>query len=605
MMPTRDAFARAAATTILFLLIAGCGTPVYMEKSPVVPTGTASRTPTCQQILCTPDGGETPAVEPSAESRTPSPTLSTPSLTPTFRPGLEFTPPSLLAQQGMLALTLRRNDHAHIWLWPLGLSNPFPVTDTEAAYDDRDPAFSPDGSALAFASQRNGGWDLYIKDLATGDIRRLTDTKEYEAHPSWSPDSRQLVYERYVNGRLRISIRRVEDQALMWPGPDGMDSFEPSWSSLARAISFTGRIGRQTDIFVLNLDSQQIINLTNTPDMDERGSAFSPDGTSIAYSLEKDGFSWIYRIASAGNAQPVLVGQGDKPEWSPDSKWLAGVFHPDLLQSYLLFSPSDQQVLSPSAFWLPGRIENLAWTSSVLPDPLPGWLSGFVESGIAPTSTKPLAGTPLTAQLVDLDVNAPDPRLSSTVVQRFQALRTAVRKQSGWDFLGTLDNAVIDIDTPMPPRETESWLRTGRAFAISRAAITKGWLVVLPDPTGVSDFWRLFIRTAVQDGSLGEPLREFPWDFDARTSGTPSAFDSGGQLFGQIPTGYFMDFSQLAAEYGFQRLPSDSDWRTYYFGIHYWEFVCADGLDWITAMGELYSPYLFLTPTPRDTPITR
>jgi TolB protein len=207
--------------------------------------------------------------------------------------------------------------------------------------------------------------------------------------------------------------------------------------------------------------------------------------------------------------------------------------------------------------------------------------------------------------LVDLDVNAPDPRLSSAVVQRFQYLRASVKKQSGWDFLGTLDNAVIDIDTPMPPRETNSWLRTGRAIAISRAAITKGWLVVLPDPTGVSDYWHLYIRTAVQDGSLGAPLREFPWDFDAVTSGTPSAFDSGGQFFGQIPTGYFVDFSQLAAEYGFQRVPSDPDWRSYYFGIHFWEFVCADGLDWIAAMGELYSPYSFLTPTPLDTPSPR
>ena len=208
----------------------------------------------------------------------------------------------------------------------------------------------------------------------------------------------------------------------------------------------------------------------------------------------------------------------------------------------------------------------------------------------------------MTAQLVDLDVNAPDPRLSSAVVQRFHALREAVKKQAGWDFLGTLDNAVIGLDTPMPPRETLSWLRTGRAFAISRAAVAKGWLVVLPDPVGATDYWRLYIRTAQQKGSLGSPLYGFPWNFDARTSGTPSAFDSGGQYYGQIPSGYFMDLSQLAAEYGFQRIPSDPDWRTYYFGIHFWEFVCTDGLDWYSAMSELYSPYAFLTPTISPTP---
>jgi TolB protein len=596
-------FPRTVVSAITFLLIAGCATPVYMERTAAFSTETVYRTSTCQGILCTPETGDACPCESCEDSGTPTSAGASPSLTPSPRPGLEFTPPSLLAQQGMLAMTLRRREYTHIWLWPMGSANPVPITG--GAYNDRDPVFRPDGGAVAFSSQRDGGWDLYILDLATGQLERLTDSPEFEAHPSWSPDSRQMAYERYSNGRLRISIRRVEDQALMWPGPDGMDSFEPSWSSMARAISFTGRIGKHTDIYVLNLDTQQIINLTNSPDIDERESAFSPDGTSIAYTTENDGFSWIYRISAAGGGKPQLVGQGDNPEWSPDSKWLAGVFQPDPLQSYLLFSPSDQQVLSPSALWLPGRVENLAWSSAVLPSPLPAWISAAAEAEIQLPATQPAAGTPLSTQLVDLDVNAPDPRLSSAVVQRFQALRAAVKKQSGWDFLGTLDSAVIDIDTPMPPRETNSWLQTGRAIAISRAAINKGWLVVLPDPTGASDYWRLYIRTAVQDGSLGEPLREFPWDFDAVTSGTPSAFDSGGQFFGQIPTGYFIDFTQLAAEYGFGRLPSDPDWRSYYFGIHFWEFICADGLDWFGAMGELYSPYAFLTPTPSDTPTSR
>jgi TolB protein len=499
----------------------------------------------------------------------------------------------------MLALTLRGDEYSHIWLWPMGLPNPVRLTGGE--FSDRDPVFRPDGGAIAFSSQRSGGWDIYVLNLASGSIQQLTDSIAYEAHPSWSPDSRQLAYERYVNGRLRIAILRVEDRELMWPGPDGMDSYEPSWSPLARTISFTGRTGGRTDIYLMNLDTQQILNLTNTPDLDERYSTFSPDGMSIAYAAEQNGYSWIYRIPAPGQPGKVqFVGQGDRPEWSPDGKWLAGVYQPDLLQSYLLFSPSDQQVLSPSALWLSGRIENVTWTSTVLADPLPAWIYDISDGGIDPTATRPPAGTPLSAQLVDLDVNAPDPRLSSTVVQRFQALRAVVKKQAGWDFLGTLDNAVIAIDTPMPPRQTLSWLRTGRAFAISRAAITKGWLVVVPDPTGPSDYWNLYVRTAMQDGSLGEPLRERTWDFDARTSGTPSALDSGGQYSKEIPAGYFIDFSQLASEYGFQRLPSDPDWRTYYFGIHFWEFVCSDGLDWFTAMGELYSPYSYLTPTPSN-----
>jgi TolB protein len=595
------AFARAACAVLALLAAAGCATPVFNPYTPSPASVTVSQTEGCGGILCTPTVDEDCPCEPCDGSGTITPSSTVPPPTPTLSSGLVFTPPSMLAQQGTLALTLRGQEYSHLWIWPIGLPDPIRITDGD--YNDRDPAFRPDGGALAFSSQRDGGWDLFILDLASGMVQALTDSQEYEANPAWSPDSRQVVYERYLNGHFRISIRRVEDRALMWPGPDGMDSFEPSWSPQARTIVFTGRIKGHTDIYLLNLDTQQILNLTETPDLDERYPAFSPDGTTIAYAVKQNGYSWIYRMSASGDSHTArLVGQGERPEWSPDGGWLAAVFHPDLLQSYLLFSPSDQQVLSPSALWLSGKLEKVSWTAAALPNPLPEWIAALPAGGPESTPTPPAAGTPLSAQLVDLDVNAPDPRLSSAVVQRFQALRSAVKEQAGWDFLGTLDSAVVALDTPLPPRETLSWLRTGRAFAIARAAISKGWLVVVPDPTGSSEYWRLYIRTALQNGTQGEPLRELPWNFDARTSGTPTAFDNGGQFYSEIPIGYFVDFSQLAAEFGFQRLPSDPDWRTYYFGIHFWEFVCNDGLDWYAAMGELYSPYSYLTPTPSDTP---
>jgi TolB protein len=593
---SRSLLTSSAGAILAIVFVSGCATPAYVPGTVHFPPVSPSPTPSCAGILCTPETTQACSCDLCGRSAGASPTPSA-----TLPGGSVFTPPSLLTQQGMLAITLRSGDYSHIWLWPLGAPDPLALTSGD--FNDRDPAFRPDGGALAFASERGGDWDLYIFDLEDGSLRQMTDSPEFESHPSWSPDSRQMVYERYSNGHFRISIRRVEDLSLIWPGPDGMESYEPSWSPQARTIVFTGRTGAHSDIYLLNLDTQRITNLTETPDVDERLPAFSPDGASIAFAAERDGYSWIYRISSSGKpGTAVRIGQGDDPVWSPDGQWLAGVFQPDLTQSYLLFTPSHQQILSPSALWLPGRAERLAWTSAVLPDPLPDWVLALAATPPAASPTKPYGGTPMSAELIDIGVNAPDPRLSSAVVERFLSLRAAVRKQSGWDFLGTLDSAVVGIETPMPPKETLSWLRTGRAFAIARAAISKGWLVVVPDPIGPSVYWRLYIRAAVQDGSLGEPLRELPWDFDARTSGIPSALDDGGQFYKSVPVGYYIDFTQLAAGYGFQRTASETDWRTYYFGIRFWEFVCADGLDWFSAMGELYSPYAYLTPTPSETP---
>jgi TolB protein len=582
---------------------AACSSPATVTDT-LVPSGTLYPTETCMGILCTPvskpTAGSSCNCAPGGASETPFSLLS-PTPTSTSPAAMQFTPPSLLSEQGMLAISVHEGGGSHIWLWPMGLSNPFQITN--GSPDDRDPTFRPDGGAIAFSSQRGGNWDLYTLDFASGAVEDLTNSPEFEGHPSWSPDSRQIVYERYSAGHFRINIRRVEDKMLMWQGPDGMDSMEPDWSPLARSISFTGRLGTHTDIYQFNLDTQKITDLTNTPDLDEQDSVFSPDGKFLAYSVERNGYTWIYALTLADPSKGSrLIGQGAAPQWSPDGKWILGTASLNLLQSYLLFSPSEGQSLSPAALWISGRVDRSAWTSATLPNPLPAWIVPLASTKPAPTSTFPPAGTPLSAQLVSVDVNAPDPRLSSAVLQRFQQLRAAVKQQAGWDFLQTLDSAAIGIDTPMPPKETMSWLRTGRAFAISRAAVSKGWLVVVPDPSGPLDYWRLFVRAALQDGSQGEPLRELPWDFDARTSGTPSAYDSGGRFYSDIPSGYYIDFTQLAAENGFGRIPSDPDWRTYYFGIKFWEFICADGLDWSTAMDELYPPSAFITPTPTRTP---
>jgi TolB protein len=504
----------------------------------------------------------------------------------------------------MLAMAVHAGGESHLWLWPFGFSSPIPFSSGQ--FSDRDPDFSPDGKSLAFASNRGGRWDLYILDLASGGIRRLTDTPEFDGRPSYSLDGKFLAAETYSDGHFSFCLILVESGAVYFCSPDDIEAYEPSWSPIGgRVIAFTGRTGPHSDIYVIDLNTQIITNLSNTPDLDERYPAFSPDGNSLAFSREENGFSWIYTVPVSGSSSPLLNGQGDRPEWSPDGKWILSVFSQESLQTYLLFSPVDAHVLSPAALPVSGRVDAVSWTSAVLPDPVPSWIPPLAATGMAPSATIPPAGTPLSAHLVPVDVKAPDPRLSSAVVQRFQALRAEVKRQAGWDFLGTLDSAVVEVNIPMPPKEQLSWLRTGRAFAISTAAVKRNLLVITPDSVSSVKYWRLYVRTSAQDGTQGEPLRELPWNFDIRSSGTPSAYDNGGQYYDEIPEGYFIDFTQLAAEFEFQRIPSDPDWKTYYLGIHYWEFVCTDGLDWFAAMGELYPPNAYLTPTPLKSPTPR
>ena len=95
--------------------------------------------------------------------------------------------------------------------------------------------------------------------------------------------------------------------------------------------------------------------------------------------------------------------------------------------------------------------------------------------------------------------------------------------------------------------------------------------------------------TKPQDGSLGEPLRDMPWDFTARASGDAQDYERGGRVMTSIPTGYYIDLTHLAVDYGWARMPALRTWQQNFGAIQYWELVKTDNLSWNAAMLELYT----------------
>ena len=71
---------------------------------------------------------------------------------------------------------------------------PAPERLTDSAGDDREPAWSPDGTRIAFASDRGGTYDLWLLTVETGELRQITTALGNESEPAWTPDSAALVY---------------------------------------------------------------------------------------------------------------------------------------------------------------------------------------------------------------------------------------------------------------------------------------------------------------------------------------------------------------------------------------------------------------------------
>lgn len=513
---------------------------------------------------------------------------------------------------GAIAMAVRRSGNTNLYVFSPGQTQLTRLT--AGAWDDRDPVWSPDGRRLAFASNRQQGWDLYILDVGTGLVTRLTNDPGFEANPSWSPDGLWVVYESYQTDNFDVYIVPVDGstpplRVTTHPAAD----FAPVWSPGGRQLAFISHREGSADLYVYNLDipdeTAAVTRLTNTPEIVEDEPVWSPDGRFIYFSDANSSLDIVYRkdITSDINTPPDDAAQGDYPIMTPDGTGLATVFNQNQ-REFIAAAAVDAWSAAPVAVAIDGDIRAISWTLRPLVTTAQGSVAaaqGYVDPPLWQEQIREISDDPeVPYAFVEISgVQAPYPFLNDRVDEAFEALRLRVIVEAGWDFMGTLDNLTIPLNIPQAPGEAlESWNRAGRAFDLAQQAYNEGWIYVQREDAGARTQWRVWLRTRQADGTLGEPLRYLPWDFNTRFSGNPQAFDAGGSTFDRLPGGYFIDYTSLAIDYGWTRVPADENWRGFYPGIRYWQYQLRSGLDWNGAMAEVYQSSLYATATPFSTP---
>lgn len=517
--------------------------------------------------------------------------------------------PSVLEVRGSLAYTVRELGQTDLWAVPVGSRTPIRLTNSPE--DERDAAWSPDGRRLAYAARQDGNWEIYIYDLTSGETTRMTYDLSFQAGPSWDPAGEWLVHETYQSGNLDIQFLRIDGSQppLAMPGNSPAADFSPAWSPDGRQVAFVSWRDGNQDIYIFNLNDQTVTNFTNTPNRFEDYPAWSPDGELIAYSAVENGLETVFvkQVTDPNSTAQPLYG-GRNPSWSPDGASI--VFAADFADGgQLIASPFEGAGVVTTVIPVPAGTTGAVWSALPLPQQLVN------SGGVSPAVSGPLYVEAVSERNVDppyvlraIGVNAEPSTLSDRVDDSFRALREAVLDAAGWDFLGRMDDVFWPLERPPEPGvERRHWLMTGRAFAITRNSIAgnPAALEVVREEIGVDTYWRLYLRVVqdAQDGQLGEPLRRMPWDFASRTEGDVEAYDQGGRLRLQIPQGYYVDITQIAHDYGWERVPAGSDWRANSNSINYWLFRKTDGLSWYSAMREIWTEGSLINFAPTPTPV--
>lgn len=162
-------------------------------------------------------------------------------------------------------------------------------------------AASPDGKWLAFDLQGS----LWILPSKGGEARRITDYFNDAHLPTWSPDSAQLAYYAFRDGKYDLWTIRPDGTGRRQLTHGEFDDRDPAWSPDGKAIAFASERAGGYDIWRLDLANGQTTQLTSGP-REDRNPAWSADGTTIVFSGSQGANTAIYAVAAGGGEARVL-----------------------------------------------------------------------------------------------------------------------------------------------------------------------------------------------------------------------------------------------------------------------------------------------------------
>lgn len=183
--------------------------------------------------------------------------------------------------------------------------------------------WSPHGRVMAATLSSTGGNpDIYVMGEDGRGAKRLTDHWASDVSPTWSPDARRIAFVSDRGGAPNVYVMNVDGsdaRRISFEGNGcGKDNQAPAWSPRGDRIAFQSRIGGAWQILTMTPDGREVRQLTARGNNEDP--TWSPDGRMLAYIHE--GKLWVME-ADGSNARQIggATGQYSNVAWSPRIPW--------------------------------------------------------------------------------------------------------------------------------------------------------------------------------------------------------------------------------------------------------------------------------------------
>jgi Tol biopolymer transport system component len=207
-------------------------------------------------------------------------------------------------------------------------------------------AWSPDGRSLLYTTSFVDDNELYsfrLEEGAAGPQKRLTTNWSQDVDPAWSADGSRIAFASDRSGRFQIYVMRADGSHVRRVTRDSANDTEPAWSpNGARIVFSSDRLVDAKDrsaksqgyviahLWVMNADGSRLRRLTHGR-TDDHDPAWSPNGLLIVFSNEETDPPQLDTVLPDGTGRHWTGQTGTDPDWSPNGRDLAflHVYYPD------------------------------------------------------------------------------------------------------------------------------------------------------------------------------------------------------------------------------------------------------------------------------------